>query len=221
MINVSHSWKLIFSAVCFFVFDPIETISVKAEDISVESDVVIHDNAIVLDNYELTLDDIRRIFEFSEELLINDRKVPDSIIITSNGGDLGGALALSNVVNIFKYRLLAKERCLSSCAMALILSNDAGIVLGTRVWFHGVSSRLASTDLDVVRRQLKELLIEKSVLQDDVIDRIVSLKEEEIRVPTIYELIEYRIIQWIFDPNDSTLMKGDIWCVENKDVCHP
>lgn len=140
------------------------------------------------------------------------------LVINSPGGLIGAGMELGELVEEAKLTVIADGECLSACTLPLVASPASAMVPGTVIGFHSGGGIGVAEAEAAGNKLMDDFLIEHGV-DAQVISRLNATPYEEMWMPSLQELVDYGVIEFVFDLERWTLVEAEDWCEEQAARC--
>ena len=150
--------------------------------------------------------------------LLESRRDLNSLVIDSPGGFIGAAVELSEIVQRRGLTVVVWGNCLSGCTLLLVASPEPTIVPGSVVGFHR-SGGIDVAEIEVETNRLMEETYASHGVPQSIIRKAMSTPYEEMWTPSLGELVETKIIMYVFDLDSWQFVDAREWCAARPAEC--
>ena len=138
--------------------------------------------------------------------------------INSPGGLIGPASELGMLVNEHDLIVVAYGQCLSACLMPLVASNWPTLAPGADVGLHSGGGS-GHYDFDKEAADAMSAYLLEHGVKAEMVSRASRVPFEQMWSPSINELIDGNVIEYVFDLELFDFVVATDWCSYNERQC--
>ncbi len=125
---------------------------------------------------------------------------------------------LAEIVKLQQIMVVVNGECQSACTLPLVASPEPTIVPGSVVGFHR-SGGIDVAEIDVEMNRLMEESYASYGVPQSIIRKVMSTPYEEMWTPSLGELVETKIIMYVFDLDSWQFVDAREWCAARPAEC--